>query len=217
MAIAYVGSSGLIALGSSSGSQSITVPSCSCAVLFRAGAHDGSDTMYDSGGASFTLGGSPVTWLGRSPSGDNMDSAAYALVNPPSGSQTLGWSGVTESGCPPVIVILYYDGVDTSSPVVDVDGVSGASSITGLTTPTGSMSVVCAASYNGSVDLSDGAQTVRASGYSGPTVMGVAEKAEASTLIMGAGASWPSMVAVVLKVGSSPLSAESPAAMMMGL
>lgn len=190
MAVERTGTAISISTVSATGSQSIAVPSdCTCAVLFHLGAQDNADTVFGSGGATFTLGGSSFVWQGRTPSGsNNCDGAVLTLVNPASGSQTFAWNGCTEDYGVGLFVV-FYKGVDTSNPVLDADGnsnITGTVTVSGLTTDTGSMTVLGACVFTNTPNTAINSQTVIVNNY-GPVettylYVDIAEKAEASSV-----------------------------------
>lgn len=194
-----------------SGSQSITVPTCDCAVLFYVGSIDGTaDTPWDSGGASFTLGGSPLVWRGRTPNNSiYMDAAVYTLLSPASGSQTFAWSGCTNGNTQSAFVLVFYNGVDPVSPVVGVSGASGTQSISGLTAPSGSMTVLSSQTQISTSDASGSGQTLIVDNFTaGQACVDVAERAEATSM-SATGGGYPSVLAIVLAGISGSLTQHS--------
>ena len=221
MAITRTGSAVTVNATSDIGSQSITVPAgVDLCLMFLGGYESGEGPAFTS--YSCSLGGSSFTHIARSP--ENFDDIAVAmLVSPPSGSQTFSWSCAPYNG--PMFVLVFYTGVDTDTPILDSGGVDGdlaSLTVSGLTTATGSMTVLGATGDGLPDTLVSGQTTIASVGPAarvGTIYLSTGEKAEASAVSVGYSTqeSYGGLVAVSLKVGSSPLSAESPAAMMMGL
>lgn len=212
MAVERTGTAVTIGTSSATSSQSVDVPSdCDCVVLFHVGANDGSDPMFGSSGAIFTLGGQSLTWRTRTPaSANNIDESAHTLVNPPTGSQTFAWTGCSETyGI--ALILVFYKGVDTSDPVLASSGNStdiGSVSVTSLATATGSKTVAAVGAFSVAPDASGNSQTVfiNNSGpyYATELFVDVAEKAESSSMSATTG-DYMGIVAVSLRAMSATI------------
>lgn len=221
MAITRTGSSVTVNATSDIDSQSITVPAgVDLCLMFLGGYESGEGSAFTN--YSCSLGGLSFTHITRSP--ENFDDIAVAmLVSPPSGSQTLSWSVGTTNG--PMFVLVFYAGVDTSAPILGSGGAGGnltSLTVSGLTTAAGSMTVLGAVGDvppDTAVSGQTAIESVGPAARVGTVYLSAGEKAEASAVSVGYSTeeSYGGLVAVSLKVGSIPLSAESPAAMMMGL
>lgn len=146
MAITRTGSVSTITTGNTNntGSASITVPSdATLAIVVLSGWYN--LTNYFSNG-SITLNGVSfnITLARIDSDATNFYGLIGYLVNPSIGTQTLAWdwSGTSSPNDPPIIKVVYYNGIDTSSPIRSSYGGqnSGTSfSTTSLTAQTGDL------------------------------------------------------------------------------
>ena len=193
MAIERTGTAVTIGTYNNSGSQSITVPAdCTLAVISVADANAAGTVSINSVNATFDIYAAN-NWL-----------RVYHLVNPSTGSQTFAWSNFALMGGL-AIIIAFYKGVDTSSPVRDSDfdaneGNPGTATTPSMTSAAGDMAVVGCAGYGGALTLTGGGQTSVATVNKETTYAGIAELlASGSTITMTATGPYPVIAAIVLK------------------
>lgn len=206
-------------------STNITVPSgTDLAVCFIGGYEGGSDTIFSSG-LNFSIGGISGTWAARSTStADCDDIAVLILANPLTGSQTFAGYYSPKPTLTTTVVLVFYAGVDTASPIMASAGAdsNNATSLTvsGLSTTTGSYTVMGSVCDNAAPVVTGAGQTqIYADTTSSYVWTAVAEKAEASSMTASyLENSFPALVAISIRPTSgAPPSTESPAAIMMGL
>lgn len=210
MAVERTGTAVSINTASATGSQSITVPGdATLAIIFFGGAKLAPDTGFDSGGATFSVGGGSASWVGRSANtSEYADVCAYSLASPATGTQTFSWTVDSAISYGYLIVIVFYRNTHPSVPVGSVAGAcadTGSIAISGLTVATGDMTVgACCAFYAAPVMTGNSQTSIVASALDalqGAEYMTCAEKAESDTL-SATYSSWAGMVAVVVKAQS---------------
>lgn len=193
MAIERTGTAVTIGSYNNSDSQSITVPAdCTLAVISVADANAAGTVSINSVNATFDVSASD-NWL-----------RVYHLPSPSTGSQTFAWSGFPlMSGL--AVIIAFYKGVDTASPVRDSDSAVGSSSPGTATTPSmtsqsGDMAVAGCAAYNGALTLTNNGQSSVATQTKDTTYSGMAELlASGATITMTVDGPCPCIAAIVLK------------------
>ena len=205
MAIVRTGTAITINTATAESSQSITVPSDAQIAVAFLGAYSnlGGVTIPN---PCLTLAGTGLTRLvATGVLGAYSQASLEYVVTPPTGSQTLAWNftswllGSGDGGCH--IVIAFYKGINTSSPIVDSDGGQNLGSITGLTYTTGDMMVGGVTSDGTGIDVTASSQTQihesAVDAISSVFVLAVAEKLSTGTFDY-TGESAPGAVACIL-------------------
>lgn len=212
MTVERTGTAVNINTSSNTGSQSITVPSdATLAVMFFGGA-SGDDTGFDSGNSTFSIGGFPATWRARSASSfDVGDCCVSTLSNPATGSQTFAWTCGASITYGNMLTIVFYKGVDTSSPVRSSGGNQATTlnttlSVADLTYVSGDMMVGGVTGGNSGITLVGNSQSQIA--LTGPgaknsfAYLGVADRASIGTFTVS-NVDYPGIVALVLRQTSA--------------
>jgi hypothetical protein len=187
---------------SGNSSQSITIPSDAEIVLaYGAGYWTNPSGLPN---PAFTLSGTAMTRIVAVAADvpDNDETWVEYRVNPATGSQTLAWD-FTNANAYGAIVVVFYKGINTSSPIRSSQGQNSAGtgsgetiSITGLTYQSGDMIVGGATSDAVAATMTSNGQTAIAS--AGQTVyVAVGEKANTGDFT-ATSAIYGSLVAVVL-------------------
>lgn len=206
MAVERTGTAVTINTSSNSSSQSITVPNDAtlAEVFLGVFTWDATNAAAD---FTATLGGSSLQSVNFSPatSTGSWDCYARLLVNPPTGSQTFAWSVERSPTYGNIFTIVFYRGVDTTSPIAasaGLDGSGSSPSITGLSYSTGDMMVGGIMSDDNAPVVTDSSQTELAS--TGPSAKGggylaVAEKASTGAFYTSSVISTGGLVAMVIR------------------
>jgi hypothetical protein len=143
-----------------SGSQNITVPSDAeiCIVLVSIYKY-ASDWM---GANPISLGGTNLTTLQKTDNtSEGMQTWCGYLLAPSTGTQSFAWSWGAAPGQQGCFVILFYKGINTSSPIKDSDKtITALADLTGLDASSGDMMVGVVASYDNSPTVTDNSQTL---------------------------------------------------------
>jgi hypothetical protein len=144
------------------GSQSISVPSdctliiASCYMILV----EPSFTIFALGSTQFT---ETVRHCKPNTSVNGEGIVVEHLVNPSTGTQTLNWDTGVHVSQGLVILVAFYKGVDTTTPIKDYDVLQTTTfnynEITGLTFDTGDMMVGFHFSYNADIDVTQNSQT----------------------------------------------------------
>ena len=207
MAVSHIaGANVVIETSANASSQSITVPAGATLAVITAGAYCGAATY---GSPTFTLAGSACTRVeGGTPGGDFDAAILEYAVSPAAGSATLAWSVPTLSVSTLKILVAFYSGSDTATPIgthgrVDHNsGTTGAETVSGLTAPAGSLTVGIAVS-DLMPDMTGGSQTVVASSADTAVRAALAHKAE-STSLTAANLTFGMLLAMVILPTAGP-------------
>ena len=139
------------------GSQSITVPNDAELMLVFIGGYSVAGVNWMEAG-EYSLNSVSLSLIAHtSDQTDNEQVAAWRLVNPATGSQTFAWDHNTGAslGDGATFIILFYKGVDTTSPIRDSGTAGAAGDVTGVVFESGDMIVGAVASYQDAITSAD--------------------------------------------------------------
>ena len=203
MAIVRTGTAVTINTATVNGSQSITVPSDAEIAVAFLGAYSDSPTIPN---PTLTLAGSGFTrQITSGVSNQYNQVSVETYLTPPTGSQTLAWNFTTwlagsyDGGCH--IIIAFYKGINTTTPIKSSAGQQNTGSLTGLAYAAGDMMVGGVGSDGTGIDVTASSQTQihesAVDALSSIFVLAVAEKLSTDTFDY-TGEAYPGAVAIVL-------------------
>lgn len=195
--------------GDDVGSQSISVPSdctliiASCYMILV----EPSFTIFALGSTQFT---ETVRHCKPNTSVNGEGIVVEHLVNPSTGTQTLNWDTGVNVSQGLVILVAFYKGVDTTTPIKDYDvkqtSTFDFNQITGLTFATGDMMVGFHFSYNADINITQNSQTqvVKSKAYGTLRDWGaMGQKLSTGTFATYTTASTKILVALILAEGAA--------------
>lgn len=183
----------------------ISVPAdCTYALIYLSGWNSPAATVS----AAPAINSSGATHLSTYTSTEGNQSYLYGKLSPSTGSVsfTAAMSKAWAEGG--IAIVLYFKGVNTSTPVADSDsansGSSGATISLTLDSTSGDLGVIVGAGYQGAIDFEKGSQTlifeyVSGTGYNSDYCGAAYLTATSSTVSLSMSGEWPGAAAAVLK------------------
>jgi len=203
------------------GSQSITVPA-DCEIIIAAYIASWSSSTEWVPSNIFDLGGSDFVQaveITEPPAANDQVVVIEHFVNPSTGSQTLNWNSGVHAYHGTIIIVAYYKGVDTTTPIVDTAAATG-NDLSGMTFNSGDMMVGCLYSWNSDPTMTASSQTQVAKSKAASTKLnwgGMAQKLSTGSFdTTSGGSSIPAAAAIILAQASTSVTYEEESADTLG-